>query len=84
MRDWRAKALFGADLALFPAEQLVDGEFIRVICRRTVKTIELASDVPRILCGDGLERLREPLSGPDCPMRRSVSVQGIRAGFMPS
>ncbi|MBY6004086.1 Hint domain-containing protein [Salipiger bermudensis] len=55
VRDWRAKALFGADRALVPAERLADGEFIRVIGTREIALIELCFDAPHILYGDGLE-----------------------------
>ncbi|MCR8549060.1 Hint domain-containing protein [Salipiger sp. P9] len=55
VRDWRAKALFGASRALVPAERLADGEFIRVIGTREVELLELQFDAPHILYADGLE-----------------------------
>ena len=68
VRDWRAKALFGASRALVPAERLADGEFIRVIGTREVELLELQFDAPHILYADGLElasaRSRAPLSVP--------------------
>ncbi|APZ52365.1 Hint domain-containing protein [Salipiger abyssi] len=55
VRDWRAKALFGASCALVPAERLADGEFIREIGTREVDLVELRFDAPHILYADGLE-----------------------------
>lgn len=55
VRDWRARALFGAERALVPAERLADGEFIRVIGTREVTLVELCFDAPHIVYGDGLE-----------------------------
>ncbi|MEP3295726.1 MAG: Hint domain-containing protein [Pseudoruegeria sp.] len=50
IRDWRAQALYGAAQAMIPAEQLIDGEFVR-----------FAEDVRRYrftaICCDEIETL---------------------------
>ncbi|WP_368187605.1 Hint domain-containing protein [Aestuariibius sp. HNIBRBA575] len=55
IRDWRAKAIFGADQATVPAHRLVDGEFIRTGDAQTMKCYELKLDMPHIIYADGLE-----------------------------
>ena len=55
VRDWRAKALFGAEQALVPAERLVDGEFVTLHNNATMTLYELEFDTPHVLYVDGLE-----------------------------
>lgn len=55
VRDWRAKALFGAEQALVPAERLVDGEFVTLHDNATMTLYELEFDTPHVLYVDGLE-----------------------------
>ena len=55
VRDWRAKALFGASQALVPVSRLVDGAFVRALGEVELDVIELHFDEPQILYGDGLE-----------------------------
>ena len=55
IRDWRAKALFGADVATVKAKRLIDGEFVSEIAARTITVYELIFDLPHIVYADGLE-----------------------------
>jgi hypothetical protein len=55
VRDWRAKALFGANQALVPVQRLVDGEFIKPLGPTEMHLIELVFDSPQIVYADGLE-----------------------------
>ena len=55
LRDWRAKALYGTDEALAPAERLVDGEYVTLIEDTALALYELVFDAPHILYADGLE-----------------------------
>ena len=55
IRDWRAKALFGADVATVKARRLVDGEFISEQPAAKIKVYELTFDRQHILYADGLE-----------------------------
>lgn len=55
VRDWRAKALFGAEQALVPAARLVDGEFVTLHDNATMTVYELVFDTPHVLYVDGLE-----------------------------
>lgn len=53
IRDWRAKALTGAEVALIPAARLVDGEYIRaeVMAELRLYTLRFEEDVV-IYAGD--------------------------------
>lgn len=55
IRDWRAKALFGADVATVKAKRLIDGEFVSEVdaCKMTMS--ELVFDKQHIIYADGLE-----------------------------
>ena len=55
IRDWRAKALFGADVATVKAKRLIDGEFISEQSAQTTTVYELVFDKQHILYADGLE-----------------------------
>lgn len=55
IRDWRARALYGASQALASAGQLVDGEFIKDIGPRKLVLFRLAFDRPRVIYVNGLE-----------------------------
>ena len=55
IRDWRAKALYGADQILIPAARLIDGE---MICREDAAEIRLFTlefDCDAVVYADGLE-----------------------------
>ncbi len=55
IRDWRAKALTGAEVALIPAAYLVDGAYIRaeVIAELRLYTLRFEEDV--VIYAGGLE-----------------------------
>ncbi|MDG1338475.1 MAG: Hint domain-containing protein [Paracoccaceae bacterium] len=55
IRDWRAKALYGADAALIPAYRLIDGEFITDMGNTDVRMYELRFDTSHILYAGGME-----------------------------
>lgn len=55
IRDWRAKALFGADVATVKAKRLLDGEFIAAQDACEVTVHELIFDTQHIIYADGLE-----------------------------
>jgi len=55
IRDWRAKALFGADVATVKAKRLIDGEFVCEAESATMTVYELVFDRQHILYADGLE-----------------------------
>lgn len=55
IRDWRAKALFGADVATVKAKRLIDGEFVSKIEAASMTVYELIFDKQHILYADGLE-----------------------------
>ncbi|SLN54765.1 Hint domain-containing protein [Roseisalinus antarcticus] len=55
VRDWRARALFGAPTATVPAARLVDGEFVSSGAPITGRLYQLVFDTAHILYADGLE-----------------------------
>lgn len=55
IRDWRAKALFGADVATVKAKRLIDGEFVSEQPIQSITVFELIFDKQHILYADGLE-----------------------------
>jgi len=55
VRDWRARALFGAAQALVPASRLVDGEFVTLQPDAAMTVYNLEFDNPHVLYVDGLE-----------------------------
>lgn len=63
LRDWRAQALWGKDIAAIPAARLVDGTFIRTETGAKQIMLSLFFGAPEILYADGLE-----LASADKPM----------------
>lgn len=55
VRDWRAKALFGAPQVLVEAARLVDGEFVTLYPEMSMEVYDLVFDTPHVLYVDGLE-----------------------------
>lgn len=55
IRDWRAKALFGADVATVKAKRLIDGEFVAEAKPRSMKVYELVFEKQHIVYANGLE-----------------------------
>lgn len=55
IRDWRAKALYGADQVLVAASRLADGEMIRIETANEVRVFILAFDANVVIYAGGLE-----------------------------
>lgn len=55
IRDWRAKALKGADQAVVAAHKLVDGEYIRSVSVGETRLYTLEFDAPVVIYASGLE-----------------------------
>ncbi|EEW24766.1 Hint domain-containing protein [Rhodobacter ferrooxidans] len=55
IRDWRARALKGADQALVRAENLVDGEYIYTTTLREQRLFVLEFDTAAVIYAGGLE-----------------------------
>lgn len=55
VRDWRARALFGADQVMVPVSRLVDGQFVTLGGRETLRLIALRFERPHVLYADGIE-----------------------------
>ena len=55
IRDWRAKALFGADVATVKAKRLLDGEFVSEESEAAMMVYELVFDRQHVIYADGLE-----------------------------
>jgi hypothetical protein len=55
VRDWRARAMFGAEQALVPVNALVDGEFIDFAPLQTLTLFNPVFDCRHILYVEGLE-----------------------------
>ena len=60
VRDWRARAIFGADQALVAAARLVDGAFVTQAGEATLDLYVLDFAAPHILYLDGLEVASRP------------------------
>jgi len=57
IRDWRARALFGARTALVPVRRLVDGQMIRAVRSTGLSLLALQFDRPHVIYAGGLELL---------------------------
>ncbi len=55
VRDWRAKALFGASQAVVPAQRLADGTYIRAETLAEGRLYTLVFDEPAVIYAGGLE-----------------------------
>jgi len=55
VRDWRAKALYGAAQALVPVERMADGEMIRIEAAQGVRMFTLTFDSVVVVYAGGLE-----------------------------
>ncbi len=55
IRDWRARALFGAAVAAIPAARLVDGEFIQRETLQDARLYALQFDDDEVIYAEGLE-----------------------------
>lgn len=55
VRDWRAKALYGAAQALVPVERMADGDMIRIEAAQGVRMFTLTFDSVVVVYAGGLE-----------------------------
>lgn len=55
LRDWRAKALYGAAQAVVPAQRLVDGDYIRAETLDEARIYTLLFEDPAVIYAGGLE-----------------------------
>ena len=55
IRDWRAKALFGASSAMIPAARLADGEYIQAETVPEARFFTLSFDEDTVIYAGGLE-----------------------------
>ncbi|MEL6689225.1 MAG: Hint domain-containing protein [Pseudomonadota bacterium] len=55
LRDWRAKALYGANVVGVPAWRLVDGEYIRRVGPRSLRLYRIGFDAQHTVYAGGLE-----------------------------
>ena len=55
IRDWRAKALYGAQTAMVPASQLADGDYIRAELVTEARLFTLYFDADVVIYAGGLE-----------------------------
>jgi hypothetical protein len=55
VRDWRAQALYGSDMAAIPAARLADGEFVIRERQTEVRLFTLRFAEDEIIWADGLE-----------------------------
>lgn len=55
VRDWRAKALFGAPQALVPVARLADGQYVRAVTLASAQILTLEFDRAETVYADGVE-----------------------------
>ena len=55
VRDWRAKAMFGASQAMIPAARLADGEYIRAETLAEARFFSLSFEDDAVIYAGGLE-----------------------------
>lgn len=55
LRDWRAKALYGAAQAVVPAQRLIDGDYIRAETLDEARIYTLLFETPEVIYAGGLE-----------------------------
>ena len=60
IRDWRAKAMYGAAMAMIPARRLVDGEYIRAEVVADLRLYTLHFDEVAVIYAGGLELFCAP------------------------
>lgn len=62
IRDWRAKALKGADQAIMRADKLIDGEYIRAETSAAQRLFTLSFDRAVVIYAGGLELAISPVT----------------------
>lgn len=55
IRDWRARSIFGADVALVTAHSLIDGRFVRDLGVSLQEVTQIFCDGPHVIYVNGLE-----------------------------
>ncbi len=55
IRDWRADAIFGTKQAYIAAQDLQDGEFVKIIPAQELDVVEFIFDKPHVIYAGGLE-----------------------------
>jgi hypothetical protein len=55
VRGWRAKAIYGSDVAIVPASRLVDGDFIRLEVSHALTLYTLTFERAEVVIADGAE-----------------------------
>ncbi|SEB58771.1 Hint domain-containing protein [Rhodobacter sp. 24-YEA-8] len=55
LRDWRARALYGQDVAMIEAQRLCDGDYIRFETVSEIRLFTLAFDGDEIIYANGME-----------------------------
>ena len=55
VRDWRAKAMFGTNVAMIPASRLADGEYIRSLTLAEARFFTLSFEEDAVIYAGGLE-----------------------------
>lgn len=61
IRDWRARALYGAASAMVPVERLVDDRFVKFGDPTEMRLYRLRFDAPHVIYAGGLELGVEPV-----------------------
>ncbi len=74
IRDWRAKALYGAATAMVPAARLADGDYIRAEVMDEVRFYTLRLDADEVIYAGGLELAcaAETVTAYETPNRRNT------------
>ncbi|SLN45585.1 hypothetical protein AQS8620_01864 [Aquimixticola soesokkakensis] len=55
IRDWRARALYGAAQALVPVSKLIDGQYVTLTPARSLRLVTLEFDSAHVLYAGGVE-----------------------------
>lgn len=81
VRDWRAAALFGQDVALVAVESLSDGEYVREIMVTDMPMFTLVFDTEHVVYAAGLEiaAYSESVTGPAEDSDMLIAIRLARA-----
>ena len=55
IRDWRANAIFGTKQALIAAQDLQDGEYVKIFPQQEMDVVEFIFEKPHVIYAGGLE-----------------------------
>jgi hypothetical protein len=64
VRDWRARALYGRDIAIVLADRLCDGDYIRAETVAEVRVFTLRFETEEVVYAGGLELVCAPVTVP--------------------